>query len=114
MRIGWIMALALSMPMQVLAVQALAAPQPPAGNAKMGAALAQENCGACHATGLHGTSPNRLAPPFRRIASQWPPEYLQESLAEGIMTGHPGMPEFTFSPKQIDDLIAHLARLRKR
>jgi cytochrome c len=88
---------------------------PPAmADAKRGERLAQEKCGACHSVGARGSSPDLKAPLFRAIAVQWPPEQLQEALAEGIVTGHNAMPEFTFSPRQIDDLVDHLNRLRRR
>jgi hypothetical protein len=34
---------------------------------------------------------------------------LSEVLAEGIMLGHPDMPEFTFEPGEIEAIIAYLA-----
>ena len=37
---------------------------------------------------------------------------LAEALAEGIMTAHPQMPVFTFTPEQIDDLLAYLDSLK--
>jgi cytochrome c len=40
-------------------------------------------------------------------------ENLQESLAEGIVTGHPTMPEFRLDPGQIADLIAFLKTLER-
>jgi len=73
-----------------------------------GAALAQEQCGQCHATGATGESPHKEAPPFRTFASKWPLENLEESLAEGIVTGHPDMPAVTLEPDQITVLIEHL------
>lgn len=33
---------------------------------------------------------------------------LAEALAEGIMTGHPDMPVFTFTARQADQIIAYL------
>jgi hypothetical protein len=42
----------------------------------------------------------------------YPVEGLQESLAEGIVTGHPSMPEFRFDADQIGDFIAFLKSLR--
>lgn len=97
----------------LLALGLAVAASPALADARRGEKLAQEKCGACHAVGAHGASPNLKAPLFRRIAQQWPPEVLQESLAEGIVTGHSAMPEFTFTPRQIDDLVDHLNRLRK-
>jgi hypothetical protein len=34
---------------------------------------------------------------------------LEEALAEGIVTGHPDMPEFMASPDQINAIIAYIA-----
>ena len=42
---------------------------------------------------------------------RYPVETLEEPLAEGIVTGHPSMPEFRFQPDQIDDFIAFLRTL---
>jgi hypothetical protein len=38
-------------------------------------------------------------------------ETLEEALAEGIVTGHPSMPQFQFEPDQINDLIGFLKSL---
>ena len=73
-----------------------------------GEALAQQQCGQCHATGATGESPHKDAPPFRTFASKWPLENLEESLAEGIVTGHSDMPAITLEPDQITVLIEHL------
>ena len=42
-----------------------------------------------------------------------PVEDLQEPLAEGIVTGHPTMPEFRFDPGQVGDIIAYLKSLER-
>ncbi len=76
-----------------------------------GRALAEKNCGRCHALGRTGESPLAIAPPFRIFAERWPLESLEEALAEGIVTGHPDMPEFVFTPEEIGHLIAFLASL---
>jgi mono/diheme cytochrome c family protein len=84
------------------------------GDAAAGRALAERNCQGCHAIGATGESPVVAAPSFREMVKRWPPEYLAESLAEGIEVGHSGqvdMPNFSFEPKQIDDLIAYLNTL---
>ena len=73
-----------------------------------GKALAEQNCGQCHATGASGNSPHAEAPPFRTFASKWPLENLEESLAEGIVTGHPDMPAIVLEPDEIDVLIEHI------
>lgn len=81
------------------------------GVAEYGQKLAQRLCAKCHAVDLSGNSPFESAPPFRTFAQKYPLENLEEALAEGITVGHPAMPEFTFSPRQIDDFIAYLRTL---
>lgn len=57
-------------------------------------------------------SPHAQAPPFRDIVKRYPVEDLEEALAEGIMSGHPDMPEFTFDPDEIGSIIAYLNSLK--
>lgn len=97
-----------------LLVAMLAVSTADAASIRRGGALAAERCAACHAIGRHGASPNIKAPTFRRIARQWPVEQLQEALAEGIVTGHGPMPEFTFQPTEIDDFLAYLRSLGRQ
>ena len=66
------------------------------------------NCGHCHATGKSGASPLAQAPPFRDLDRKYDVELLAESLAEGIVTGHAAMPEFSFSPHEIGAIIAYI------
>jgi hypothetical protein len=40
-------------------------------------------------------------------------ESLEEALAEGIVSGHPTMPEFRLDPGQIQDLISYLKTLER-
>ena len=56
-------------------------------------------------------SPLKAAPPFRTLHTRYPIETLAESLAEGISTGHPAMPEVELSPDQIHDLLTFLKTL---
>jgi hypothetical protein len=53
-----------------------------------------------------------LAPPFRDLSKRYPIEALGEALAKGIVVGHPAMPRFTFEPREIDALLAYIARLK--
>ncbi len=77
-------------------------------SAKQGEQLANRLCASCHATGADGDSLLANAPPFRTLGKRYPAEHLAEALAEGIRTGHAGMPEFKFSPTEIGSLIAYL------
>ena len=76
-----------------------------------GRVFAQANCAACHAIGRDGVSPLKSAPPLRTFHRRYPVEFLTEALAEGIMTGHPAMPQFKLELDQIGDLIAYLKSL---
>lgn len=78
-----------------------------------GFAILQTNCARCHAIKRVGSSPLPAAPPFRTLHERYPVESLQESLAEGIVTGHPDMPEFRFNPDQVGDVIAYLKSLEE-
>jgi hypothetical protein len=60
-----------------------------------------------------GESPLRIAPPFRTLHQRYPVESLVEALSEGIVTGHPSMPEFRLDVAQIGDLIAYLHTLER-
>ncbi len=77
-----------------------------------GKALVAANCSRCHAIEMHDSSPHKEALPFREVVLRYPPEQLAEALAEGIMSGHPDMPEFTFEPADIEAIIAYLATLK--
>jgi mono/diheme cytochrome c family protein len=76
-----------------------------------GQAFAQASCASCHAIGRTGDSPLRAAPPLRTLHLRYPVDTLAESLAEGITTGHPAMPQFKLDMAQIGDLIAYLKSL---
>lgn len=52
-----------------------------------------------------------LAPPFRNLSKRYPIDHLAEALAEGIVTGHPAMPRFTFEPREINALLSYIAGL---
>src|SRR5262249_24774076 len=62
-----------------------------------GKVLVEKNCSRCHAIGKEGESTHPEAPPFRTLSSKYPIDDLAESLAEGIVSGHPDMPIFVFS-----------------
>ena len=78
-----------------------------------GEQLARANCGACHAIGPAGTSPRPGAPAFRDLHKRYPVDQLAESLAEGIVTGHPDMPMVSFDEAQVASLIAYLRSLER-
>lgn len=79
--------------------------------AQRGLVFVRTNCARCHSVDRVGPSPLRIAPPFRTLHERYPVESLQEALAEGIVTGHPTMPEFQLDPGQVGDVIAYLKSL---
>ncbi len=82
--------------------------------AAKGKALVATNCSRCHAIDKDDKSPHHEALPFREVVLRYPPDQLAEALAEGIMSGHPDMPEFTFEPAEIDAIVGYLATLKVR
>ena len=77
-----------------------------------GEVLVKENCSRCHAIGKEGDSPHKEAPPFRTLAKNYPIEDLAESLAEGIVSGHPDMPIFVFGPHDVEAIIEYLQSIQ--
>jgi mono/diheme cytochrome c family protein len=86
-----------------------------AANAQIeeGRRIAESHCARCHAVGADGDSPHGQAPPFRELGQRYPVEGLEEALAEGIMTGHPDMPEFTLKPQEIGAFIDYLKSIQQ-
>ena len=80
--------------------------------AQRGLAFARTHCAQCHSLDKVSDSPLKIAPPFRTLHQRYPVEALEEALGEGIVTGHPAMPEFRLEPDQIGDFIAFLKTLR--
>ena len=81
--------------------------------AQRGRTFVQAHCAKCHAIGRVGESPLPIAPPFRTLHQRYAVESLEESLAEGIITGHPSMPEFRLDPDQVVAVIAYLKTLER-
>jgi mono/diheme cytochrome c family protein len=81
-------------------------------NVQRGTVIARTYCMKCHSIDRVSPSPMTIAPPFRDLHKKYPVERLEESLAEGVVTGHPTMPEFRFDADQIGDFIAFLNTLK--
>lgn len=83
------------------------------GRIERGRNFVRVHCADCHEIGRSGPSPLKEAPPFRELHNRYPVENLAEAFADGIVTGHPSMPEFRLEPDQIDNLLAYLKSLEK-
>lgn len=79
-----------------------------------GRALLEKHCSRCHAVGIDGASTHAKAPPFRDVVKRYLPETLAEALAEGLVSGHPDMPEFAFPPGEVDAIVTYLDDLAAR
>jgi mono/diheme cytochrome c family protein len=84
-----------------------------ATNATAGKAFALANCSHCHSIDKFTPSTLAIAPPFRTLHQRYAVESLEEALGEGIVTGHPSMPEFRLDPGQVGDFISFLKSLEQ-
>jgi cytochrome c len=98
-----------------LAVLVLLAGAAPSGaqDIKQGETLLTRDCGRCHAVGKAGNSPRPDAPQFRTLGQRYPIDSLEEALGEGIMSGHPDMPEFKFEADEVGAIIAYLKSIQQ-
>lgn len=110
--IGATAALAWAVALTVVADARAATRQEENEAAARGRAVAESECAGCHAVGREDASPLAEAPAFRNLAARYPVEQLEEALAEGIVTGHAGMPEVAWEPERIAAFIAYLKNLR--
>lgn len=94
-----------------LAVLATLSPALPADQLAQGEKILRDNCSRCHAIGREGDSPHDKAPPFREVMKIYGADSLEEALGEGLVTGHPDMPEFVFPPDQVGAIVAYLHSL---
>lgn len=73
-----------------------------------GEAIAETMCATCHAIGIDDESIHADAPPFRTLSAKFPIDALAEPLVEGIMVGHPDMPEFQFDANDVEALLTYI------
>jgi mono/diheme cytochrome c family protein len=105
--------LAFSMVVALTATRAQAAPETPE-LVKQGEALLAKDCARCHGIGRADASKHPQAPLFRRLSKRYPIESLEEALGEGIISGHPDMPEFQFDADDVGAIIAYLKSIQDR
>lgn len=79
-----------------------------------GQKMAVEQCGTCHAVARDTQSPMRNAPPFSYLGRNYPISSLAEALAEGMITGHDGMPEWELEPAEIRGLLGYMQTVQDR
>ena len=77
----------------------------------LGERIVTRDCARCHGVGRTDESQHGKAPAFRILSARYPLDNLAEALAEGIVTGHSDMPEFTYTPREIDAIIGYMQSL---
>jgi mono/diheme cytochrome c family protein len=80
---------------------------------EQGHAIVTKNCSPCHAVDRTGASPRPDTPLFRTLGRRYPVESLEEALGEGIISGHPDMPEFIFTGEDVGAIIAYLKAIQE-
>jgi cytochrome c len=78
-----------------------------------GLTFVRANCEQCHSIDRVSESTLPIAPPFRALHLKYPIESLQRPLSEGIIAGHPTMPQFRLDADQVTDVIAYLKTLQQ-
>jgi mono/diheme cytochrome c family protein len=78
-----------------------------------GEQVAVQYCGACHATGKTGVSPNAKSPVFRSILAKQPAGAIAEDLREGLHIGHKTMPRVQLLPEDVDALMSYLISIQE-
>jgi cytochrome c len=81
--------------------------------AQRGLTFVRANCAQCHSIDKVSESPLPIAPAFRTLHLKYPIENLERPLSEGIIAGHPTMPQFRLDPDQVRDVIAYLKSLEQ-
>jgi mono/diheme cytochrome c family protein len=79
-----------------------------------GRRLAEKYCASCHAIDRAGDSRHATAPAFHTLSERYPVTALEEAFAEGVMVGHPAMPEFNFGEEELDALLDYVQSLQSR
>ena len=77
-----------------------------------GEAMVENLCAECHAIGADDQSQHADAPALRDLSQRLSLEDLRVPLLEGLITGHPDMPEWAFEPHHVDALLYYLERLQ--
>ncbi|WP_409432125.1 c-type cytochrome [Litorimonas sp. RW-G-Af-16] len=79
---------------------------------EIGREIAQTQCVSCHSIGQSGDSPRSDAPPLRTVLGIYNAESLADDFREHIHVGHPDMPDFDFTVKETEGLLAYLTSIQ--
>jgi cytochrome c553 len=79
-----------------------------------GKEMLQKLCARCHSVGRTGTSPNRLAPPFRSFSETklYDSDFMQR-LQDGLTSIHPFMPTFRFNRENAEEALNYMKSIQE-
>jgi len=77
-----------------------------------GESLAGQWCVQCHGIRADRLSPNLAAPTFPELAAE--PSITEYSLRALLRSPHETMPHITFTPDQLDDIVAYIMSLKPK
>lgn len=80
---------------------------------EFGQDIAKTHCAVCHSVGSSGVSARIDAPPLRKILANYNPISLADDFREHIHVGHPDMPDFDFTVKETEGLLAYLESIQE-
>jgi len=69
-------------------------------------------CAQCHGVRHGALGPNLSAPPFPEMAAE--PAIAEYSLRASLRSPHETMPQITFTPDQLDDIVGYILSLKPR
>ena len=77
-----------------------------------GQSLAEKWCTECHVVRAGRLGPNLSAPTFQELAAE--PSITEYSLRALLRSPHETMPQITFTPDQLDDIVGYILSLKPR
>lgn len=79
---------------------------------ELGQEIARTNCASCHSIDVSGASPRPDAQPLRTVFGRRSAESLADDFREHIHVGHADMPDYDFTVKETEGLLAYLASIQ--
>ena len=77
-----------------------------------GKSLAEKRCAQCHGIRPDRLAPNLSAPTFPELAAE--PSITEYSLRALLRAPHETMPQITFTPDEMDDIVGYIISLKSR
>jgi mono/diheme cytochrome c family protein len=79
---------------------------------ELGEEIARKNCASCHSIDVSGASPRPDAQPLRSVFVRRSAESLADDFREHIHVGHADMPDYDFTVKETEGMLAYLASIQ--